>query len=172
MHSHVTRVQSCNTSANYKLRALSKFTSVLTLCDVFSYTLLTSNNMISRTWKFFKVQFTGDQVVIVFSFASDWRRKWRQFSRPIIALRDISPMLFRITSDSLSENWSSSWQGKPSLAKKTFTWYDTPLYWKCLSKTTREMFNLREESSDYHLALSEVRELSRQLCVRILVTNH
>ena len=34
------------------------------------------------------------------------------------------------------------------------------------------MFNLREESSDYHLAFSEVKELSRQFCVRILVTNH
>ena len=110
--------------------------------------------MISRTWKFFKVQFcclwkiysclltpnctrnrvitytstnrmiitkasqdrkghkepmraqTGYHEVIVFSFASNWRRKWRQFSKPIIELRDITPMLLRITSDSLSENWA------------------------------------------------------------------
>ena len=64
VHEIITRVWSAetgafsyNTSANYKQRALSKFTSVLTLYDVSSCTLLTSNNTISRTWKFFKVQF-------------------------------------------------------------------------------------------------------------------
>ena len=52
VHSHVIRVPSCNTSAKfwheYKLQiahALSKYLSGLS--DLFSYTLLTSNNMIS-----------------------------------------------------------------------------------------------------------------------------
>ena len=41
-----TRVRSCNTSANYKLRARAfKSSSVLTFCDDFSMTLLTNNGM-------------------------------------------------------------------------------------------------------------------------------
>ena len=47
-HSHVTRVQSCNTGVNYKQRAHAfEISSVLTCCDVFSCTLLTRDNMIS-----------------------------------------------------------------------------------------------------------------------------
>ena len=56
VHSHVTRMSSCNTSANYKERAHTfKISSVLTPCDLLSCTLLTSNDMISLAiWCNFK----------------------------------------------------------------------------------------------------------------------
>ena len=34
----------------------------------------------------------GDQVVIDFSFASDWFREWWEFSRPITGQRKLKPM--------------------------------------------------------------------------------
>ena len=41
----------------------------------------------------------SDQVTFGFSFASDWLRGWREFSRPITERRKAKPMQSRITFD-------------------------------------------------------------------------
>ena len=49
-----------------------------------------------------------DQVVIGFSFASDWPRMWREFSAPSTEQSKAIPMQCRITFDALLLNCSSS----------------------------------------------------------------
>ena len=49
---------------------------------------------------------TGDQVVIGFSFASDWLRKWREFSEPIIERSKGKLKQSRITFDTQFGNRS------------------------------------------------------------------
>ena len=67
MHSRVMRVPSCNTSANYKQcpHAFKLSTvHVLTLYEVFSCGLLTSNNMISLASWCNKHFFKGQQILL------------------------------------------------------------------------------------------------------------
>ena len=67
----------------------------------------------------------SDQVGIGFSFASDWLRVWREFSRPITEHSKAKPMQSRITFDT---------QVKIALYSLANLWYLYVLYmclWKC-----------------------------------------
>ena len=44
-------------------------------------------------------EIASDQVAIGFTFASDWLRGWREFSRPITERSKAKPMQSRITFD-------------------------------------------------------------------------
>ena len=86
----VTRVQRCNTSANYKQHVHAfKILSVLLFCNVFSCTSLTSNNMISlamfgviSTCKFFKDYICTCPIVqlSLVQFCCLWQIHWCSFT--------------------------------------------------------------------------------------------
>ena len=60
----------------------------------------------SKTTKLSKArENAGDQVVITFSFASDWMREWLQFSWPITVRRKGTTMKPRITFDQSIRNY-------------------------------------------------------------------
>ena len=53
--------------------------------------------VLERFWK--ARENASDQVAIGFTFASDWLRGWREFSRPISERNKANPMQSRITFD-------------------------------------------------------------------------
>ena len=87
-----------------KVNRLDIFESVRIILPPFCLSYFSLRKLSFQTFLYFcnrheARENSNDQVAIDLSFASDWLRGWREFSRPITQSSKIKPMQSRITFD-------------------------------------------------------------------------